>query len=194
MFGLSAAQKEPRSSWRARAFARAGFTFVEVMMGVSVLGIASGSAIFGLSQLNSFATANRLYTTAHTLAQNQIDMILTKGPFDPTGNKYPLLNSGDPETNILRTDTTYYYDPSTPSQLYPATSYPNGKTTTMYKDPMNGNQVVQGTIAVTVKAPSAAFTVGGQTLNLRQATVRVSYTFQGHTYSIVMETMRASDV
>ena len=40
-------------------------------MGVSVLGIASGSAIFGLSQLNSFATANRLYTTAHTLAQNE---------------------------------------------------------------------------------------------------------------------------
>src|SRR3954470_3598654 len=187
MFGLLAPQKGLCSNWRARVFARAGFTFIEVMMAVSVLGIASGSAIFGLSQLNSFATTNRLYTTAQTIAQNQIDLILTKGPFDPTSDKYPLLNSADPETNILRTDTTYYYDPSTPTQLYPATSYPNGKPMTLYKDPMNGSQVVQGTIEVTVKTPATPFVVGGKTLNVRQATVKVSYTFHNQNYSIVME-------
>jgi type II secretory pathway pseudopilin PulG len=169
------------------------FTFVEVIMGITILGLAAGAMIFGLNQLNYYATVNRLYTAAQTLAQNHIDLILTKGPFDPTKNKYPLLNGTDSSTNILRTDTNYFYDPSTPTQLYPKTTYPNGKQVTLYKDPMNGNAIVQGTIEVSVCNPSPAFTVNGNTLEMRQASVTVSYTFRRQTYSVVMNTMRSAE-
>ena len=173
--------------------ARGGFTFVEVIMGITVLALAAGVMIFGLNQLNYYATVNRLYTAAQTLAQNHIDLIRTKGPFDPSKNKYPLLNGTDSNTNILRTDTNYFYDPTTPTQLYPKTTYPSGKLVTIYKDPMNGNAIVQGTIEVSVRNPSPAFTVSGNTLEMRQASVTVSYTFRRQTYAVVMNTLRSAE-
>src|SRR5947208_434004 len=62
---------------------RRGFTVVEVMAGVSIIALVAGVVIFGLSQLNYYASVNRLFTAAQTLAQNQIDLILTKVPFNP---------------------------------------------------------------------------------------------------------------
>ncbi len=135
-----------------RATARAaqeGFTFTEVLIGLTVIALVGSAVLFGLNRLNTFASVNRLYTVAQTLAQNQIDLILTKGPFDPSQNKYPLLNGTDPTSNILRTDVaTYYSNPSTPTKLY--TSPPNPPVA-LYKDPMNNNAIVTGNIATSIK-------------------------------------------
>ena len=124
---------------RWRKLARAGFTLVEVMAGMAILGLAAGSIIYGLNQLNHFATANRLYTAAQTLAQNQIDLILTMGPYDPAAGKYPVPDTCGAATStntILRTDAPYYYDPTRTTSC-PMSLNANDRKVTLYKDPMN---------------------------------------------------------
>lgn len=188
------------ASWRQRA----GFTIVEVCVAIAILAITAGAALYGLNQLNYFATVNRLYTAAQTLAQNQIDLILTKGPFDPTTTPAQY-----PSPNILGTGGTYNYytDPVANTIAVvssTATPSPTGSPAiTIYKDPMNTNnatnKIVVGTIFTSVKDTGATVpitSVGGTTaksLNLRQATVTVSYKFRRQNYSVVMETMRTPD-
>ena len=166
----------------------AGFTFVEVFVGATILCIMASSILWGLNQLNYYATSSRLYTAAQTLAQNHIDLILTKGPYDPSQNKYPLLNSTDSNSNILRLDSGgYWYKPSTPTQLYTTS-----QSVPIYTDPMNGNAIVSGTIHT--KVTKVPVTVGGVTVDdLRRATVTVAYRFRRTNYTVVMETMRTSD-
>jgi type II secretory pathway pseudopilin PulG len=155
------------------------FTVVEVMAGVSIIGLVVGVVILGLSQLNYYASVNRLYTAAQTLAQNQIDLILTKAPFNPPGSQYPT-------PNVLQIGT-YYSDPTTPNTLYGS-----ARNVPIYTDPSNGNQVVVGTIKTTVA--DSGVSISGNSLNLRQATVTVTYTFRNKTFTVQMNTMRASDV
>jgi type II secretory pathway pseudopilin PulG len=185
-----------------RKLLRAAFTFTEVLMGISILGLTAGAVLYGLNQLNYYASVNRLYTAAQTLAQNQIDLILTKGPFDPASGKYP-------SPNILGTTSpyNYYTDPTTGAITVAATTATPSPTglpaVTIYKDPMNTNsatnKVVTGTIFTSVKdtGVTVPVTTGGSTttknLYLKQATVTVSYVFRRRTYNVVMETMRTAD-
>jgi type II secretory pathway pseudopilin PulG len=158
------------------------------MAGVSIIGLVAGAVVLGMSQLNYYASVNRLYTCAQTLAQNQIDLILTKAPFSPSTSQYPT-------PNVLGTNSdcnptyTYYSDPTTPNTLYssarsvPIFYYTSGATQV---------NVVMGTIKTDVQAP--ALTVSGTSLSMRQATVTVTYTFRNKTFTVKMDTMRTSDV
>lgn len=171
-------------------------------MGLMVLALTGGVVLYGLNQLNYYASVNRLYTTAQTLAQNQIDQVLTKGPFDPLTSppSYPTPNIlGNDATDLAGGATyTYYTDPTQPNTLYSAP-----RQVTIYKDPMDANsatnKVVQGTIKTTVKnTPHAVTTVVGgvsttSSLFLRQITVTVAYTFRRRDYAVVMDTMRTPD-
>lgn len=145
-----------------------------------ILGLMAGSVIWALTQLNSFATSSRLYTAAETLAQNQIDQILTKGPFNPQ-----LVPPQYPTPNVLQSGT-YYSDPGTPNTLY---STP--RSTPLYTDPSTNSAVVNATIATTISDPG--FTQGGTGLNVWQAVVTVSYTFRRTTYNVAMNMMRTAD-
>ena len=158
---------------------QSGFTLVEVMAAATILALVATSVIFGLSQLNYFATVNRLYTAAQTLAQNQIDLILTKAPYNPAQSQYPT-------PNVLQAGT-YYSDPSTPNTLYAS-----ARNVSIYTDPSNNNQIVVGTIATTVA--DTGVSIGGTSLNIKQTTVTVTYTYRNKTFTITMNTMRAPDV
>ncbi len=158
---------------------QSGFTLVEVLAGAAIIALVAGSVIFGLNQLNYFAAVNRLYTAAQTLAQNQIDLILTKAPYNPALNQYPT-------PNVLQTGT-YYSDPSTPNTLYGSP-----RNVPIYTDPSNNNQIVVGTIQTTVTGTGAS--IGATSLNLLQATVTVTYTYRNKTFTVNMNTMRTSDI
>src|SRR6476660_9978255 len=86
---------------------RAAFTLTEVMVSCTILALISASIIWGLNQLNYYAAVSRLYTAAQTLAQNQIDLVLTKAPFNPATSQYPT-------TNVLQIGT-YSSDPANPN-------------------------------------------------------------------------------
>ena len=177
---------------------RAAFTLVELSIGVALLGIVASSVLFGLNQLNRFATVNRLYTAAQTLAQNQIDIILTMGPYDPGTGKYPVppdCGDGSPTNTILRTDAPYYYDPD--ASVGTCAMGLAEKKVTIYRDPMDptNRTIVEGTIKTTIKDTGMTVNVNGgpASLDLRQATVEVRYKFRNTTYTVVMETMRTAD-
>jgi type II secretory pathway pseudopilin PulG len=192
---LSLSQKSVREDFaRSRARSRFGFTFIEVVMGITVLTLTAGVVLYGLNQLNYQASVNRLYTAAQTLAQNQIDLILTMGPYDPATDKYPLpahCGVSSSTNTILRTDVTkYYWDPAPAANVCPMSTAE--KKITIYKDPMNNNKIVEGTIETTVKTTPFVDTTGA-TLDVRQATVKVIYTFRRRNYTVAMDTMRTSD-
>lgn len=147
---------------------RRGFTLMEVVMALAVIGTMGAGAYVGFNSLNTYAVSSRLYSEAQTAAQNQIDLILSKEPFDPTKNKIPT---------VLTLGTT-----TTPNVF-------------VYKDPVSGNVVVTGTMTTTVTDTGATMTYAGSTtaLNIYRATVTVSYTYRNKTYNVSMDTMRTGD-
>src|ERR1700730_16785886 len=102
---------------------RFGFTLMEVVMALAVIGTMGAGCYVGFNSLNTYAVSSRLYTEAQTAAQNQIDQILSKEPFDPVNSKIPA---------VLTLGTT-----TTPNVF-------------VYQDPVSGNVVVTGAMTTTV--------------------------------------------
>src|SRR5438067_7878796 len=73
---------------------RRGFTLMEVVMALAVIGTMGASCYVGFNSLNTYAISSRLYSEAQTATQNQIDLILSKEPFDPTKSKVPTVLGG----------------------------------------------------------------------------------------------------
>ncbi len=153
-----------------------GTTLAEVVMALAVIGTMGGGCYVGLNSLNAYAVSSRLYSEAQTCAQNQIDLILSKEPFDPVNNKVPAVLGGQVLAAGASTTVT------TPNVF-------------IYQDPVNGNVVVTGTMTTTITNPGSTMTFAGTTTNLNvyRATVRVSYTFRNTNYNVSMDTMRTAD-
>ena len=148
--------------------AKRGFTLMEVVMALAVIGTMGAGAYVGFNSLNAYAVSSRLFSEAQTAAQNQIDLILSKEPFDPTKSKIP---------SVLTVGTT-----TTPNVF-------------IYKDPVSGTTVVTGTMTTTVTDTGATMNYAGATTNLNtyRATVTVSYKYRNTNYSVSMDTMRTGD-
>ena len=84
--GLFSRVKTVRSSDKRNI---AGFTLAELMAAAALLGLAGAATLWGLTMLQTHATVNRLYTQAQTICQNQIDRVLTNGPYNPALNQTP---------------------------------------------------------------------------------------------------------
>lgn len=156
---------------------RRGFTVIEVLIGLSVFIMVSAGALWGLNQLNYYASVNRLYTAAQTVAQNQIDLILTKGPYVPANSQTPaVLTTG-----------TYYWTPTSTTGSATAVPFP------LYYYTVGGSQVnvVNATLQTVVGSQPGS--VGGTSLNLKKASVTVTYTFRNKTFNVKMDTIRAPD-
>ena len=79
--------------FKKRSFESDGFTLVEVLIAVSLLGLFSSGALWTLTQANRYAALSRLYTGAQMAAQNQIDLIMSKGPFNPQNLAETMLTA-----------------------------------------------------------------------------------------------------
>lgn len=154
----------------------AAFTLAEVTMALSVLGTMGAGCYVGFNSLNAYAVSSRLFTEAQTCAQNQVDLILSKEPFDPTNSKVPSVLGGTVLASGASTTVT------TPNVF-------------VYTDPVSGNAVVTGTMTTTVTNTGSTMTFTGVTANLNtyRATVTVSYNYRGKNCSVSMDTMRTAD-
>ena len=142
---------------------------MEVVMALAVLGTMGAGCYIGFNSLNTYAVSSRLFSEAQTCAQNQIDLILSKEPFDVTSNPQKI-----PAVLALGTTTT-----------------PN---VFVYNDPVSGNVVVTGRMDTTVTDLGATMSFAGTAnLNIRRATVTVSYTYRGKDYAVSMDTLRTAD-
>jgi prepilin-type N-terminal cleavage/methylation domain-containing protein len=146
------------------------FTLVEVMVAISLAGIGVATTIAALTRINAFASVARNLTGATTVAQNQIDLLLSDSPFNPqktnpdgTAQIPPELTVGTHVTNNIA----------------------------IYKEPNTG-VIVNGTITTTVTDISPV--VNGFKVPIYQLTVTVSYTYLSRNYSVTMNSLRTSDI
>lgn len=152
---------------------KGGFTLIEVMVAVSLLGMLSSSSFWALSQANNYAALTRLNTGAQIAAQNQIDLILSTGPFNPQSGQY-----GAQPADLTKLPV-----------LTPGTSPP--EDVLIYIEP-DGDTAVTGQ-RVTKITDTGLPPVAGRNLYLYSATVVVTYNFRGKTYQVQLNAMRAPD-
>jgi prepilin-type N-terminal cleavage/methylation domain-containing protein len=161
---------------------RSGFTLTEIVIALAVLGTMAAGVYLGFNGINAYSVSSRLYSEALTAAQNHVDLVLSKGPFDKdaayvSGTFNPLLNkvplelmttaeldalattgSGSGPVNFPTTAPT----PSSNSAYYPAyypyyrtgMGQPIKKEAFIYQDPVSGTVVVRGTLTSTVVDPN----------------------------------------
>src|SRR5258708_7264631 len=124
---------KPNSRFRAAAF-----TMAEVMVAIGLFGITAAAAVEALIRMNVNAALCRLQTGASTVAQNQIDLVLSDAPFNPQYNQIP------PELTIGITNTGTSAAP----------------TVAVYTDPSSGNR---GLGWMTTTLADASSTLNGNT-------------------------------
>lgn len=154
----------PRTALDHRA--QEAFTLTDVLITSGILIVVGATAMYALTLTNRNAVGSRVQAAAHSIVQNQIDQILTRGPYVPTN---------DP--------------PDVPAVLAP------GKTLTkkvpVFIDPQTGALVVSGTLTTVITDSGA--TASGTQLYVVKAAVTLDYSLAGRTYAVVMNTLRAPD-
>lgn len=195
MFQISSSQ-----SRLSRLRREAAFTLAEVLVALGTLGVMSGGAFVGFSTINAYAISSRLYSEAQAVAHNQVDIILSKGPFNITSTPYriPLELMTVAELDALNPQPLSSPPPKT-NQYYPYYRTGMGQPLLaegfIYVDPVNGKTLVTGTLktAITPVAATMNYTGINSDLNIRRATVTVSYNWRNKPYVVVMETLRTAD-
>ena len=151
------------------AFRRTGeraFTLTEILITSAIIVVVGATAMYALSMINRYAASSRIQAAAAAVVQNQIDQILTRGPYVPT-------NSPPDIPSILTT----------------------GKTVTnnvpVFVDPENGNVLIAGTLTTTIQDTGATYKA--TPLYVLKAAVNLTYTFAGKNSTVAMDTLRAPD-
>jgi prepilin-type N-terminal cleavage/methylation domain-containing protein len=177
---------------------RSAFTLVEIVISLAVIGTLAGSCYIGFNAVNAYGVGSRLYSEAQAAAQNQIDLVLAREPFDVmcTPKKIPLELMTAAELAAL-SPALGSSTPPTSNAYYPY-YLQNGllaRDAFIYTDPNTGSVLVKGTVTTTVSDPGVSMTLEGTAtnLNLRRATVTVTYKFRNTNYSVSMDTMRTAD-
>jgi len=162
-----------------------GFTLVETLLGTVMISVVAAAALWTLNVMNVYAAKGRLFSQAMARAEQEIDAILTAGPFDLSASapKYPVIYT-DPVTNVTST-------------LQPGTTItiPNASQPTavlVYTDPVTNQQIVTGTMTITTTNTNTMGVVGSTStdLNIVKANVRIGWTFRGQPYFVSLDTMR----
>ena len=149
----------------SRGVGRQALTLTEVLVAISLMGLAMGSTFWALSSANQSSFVGRLYTGAITAGQNQIDLILSDMPFNPQNGASQI-----PPELTVGTQTA---------------------TVPVYVDPIT-NFTVNGTMTTTVA--NTGTVLNSYNLNIYCATVTITYTYRKRNYTVVMNTMRAPDI
>lgn len=163
-----------KTSLRTSLRRHGAFSLIEVVIALAVLGAMASGCYIGFNAINTYAVTSRLYSEAQAAAHNQIDLILSRGPFDLNGaylsgtfdatvNKIPLelmtpteidalVATGVPFPSSVPTAT-----PAVTSKYYPYYPYfrtgpgqPVQKQAFIYQDPVTGDVVVTGTLTSSI--------------------------------------------
>lgn len=152
-------------------FAKGGFTLVEAVVSITLIGIGVASTLGALTKFNSIADISRNGTGVCAAVMNQIDMIQSDSPFNPQKTN----NDGTPQI---------------PPELQLGTQTKD-VVVYQYKDLANNNiVVVPGIMTTTV----TDLNPGSTTIYMYQAVVTVTYTYLNRSYSFSMSAIRTSDI
>jgi len=211
-------QLRPHQYLQRASHVRAAFTLVEIVIALAVLGTMAAGVYLGFNSINAYAVSSRLYTDALTAAQNQIDLVLSKAPFDvnaayisgsfnPALGKIPAELMTTAELDALATSGVSFptaaptATPAASSSYYPyypyyriASGQPLQKQAFVYQDPVTGNTLVTGTLTITLTDPGLTMSyINSTNLNMRKTNATVSYTFRNRNYTVSLDSMRTAD-
>ena len=175
-----------KSHWRKPSGA-AGFTLVEAMVAISVLGIGIASTVGALTKFNSIASISRNATGAYSAVMNQIDLINSMSPFNPQKNNNNPDCDGAVHAQIPKDYVSVCAGGSATYDMTTVGSPHIYNNVPVYQDPTSG-VIVSGTMTVTVTDISATLA------NTYQFLVTITYTYLGRNYSLSMSTLRTSDI
>lgn len=158
-----------------------GFTLIEAIVGISVLGLGIASTVGALTKFNSFASTSRNATGAYTALINQVDLIQSMSPFNPQ-----KTNDRADCDNIIHAQVPkdYCNNPPTYDLTVGTHTYNN---IPVYQDP-NSGVIVTGTMTVVVTDISATIA------NTYRFQITIAYTYLSRNYSLSMSTIRTSDI
>lgn len=157
-------QQRPRAAFYPSP--EEAFTLMEILITSGILMLVGATAMYALTLTNSNAVGSRVQAAAQSIVQNQIDQILTRGPYVPT--------------NV---------PPDIPAVLTAGTT--TTKNVPVFVDPETGKLVVSGTL--TTEIEDAGATANGTPLRVVKAGVTLNYTLAGRAHTVVMDTLRAPD-
>jgi type II secretory pathway pseudopilin PulG len=161
-------------TFKAVSKSTGGFSLIEGIVGMVVLGIGVVCTIGGLTHFNTIASTARNASGAYTAVRNQIDLIQSDGPFNPQRKNLDGTAQIPPELQL-----------GTQTQ----TNVP------VYQDPNTG-VIVSGTMVTSVTDISSTYNSGATTfpLTMFKAVVTITYTYLNRNYSFSMSTIRTSDI
>lgn len=113
-------------------FTAHGFTLVEAVVAIALIGVGVASTLGALTKFNSIAATSRNATGASALLQNQVDLFQSMEPFNPQKGQipkdpvYPTLPTYD---MTVGTHPIYYKDPTLPLAVQPTNQWP------VYREP-----------------------------------------------------------
>jgi prepilin-type N-terminal cleavage/methylation domain-containing protein len=186
------------------------FSLLEVMIALSVIATASAGSYVGFSSANTLSVTARLYSEAQAAAQHQIDLALSKSPFDTvaayrsgtfdqTQNKVPIQLMTTAELNALSPQPLTVPPPKS-NKYYPyyrdtsVAGAPLAREAFIYQDPVTGEVIVTGTLRSVVTDTSSSMSfISVAALNVRKVNVTVSYLFRAQPYAFAMDTLRTAD-
>lgn len=137
---------------------------------MAIIGMGLASFVMGMAKLNEQASISRNATGAAAILQNQVDLILSDGPFNPTKTNEDGTPQIPPELTV-GSHVTY--------------------NAPIYREPITGI-IVSGTLTTTITDITQVSS--GITMLMYQANLSVSYIYRGVTYSVSRSTTRASDI
>ena len=146
--------------------AERAFTLTEILITSGIIILVGATATYALTSINRYAVSSRLQAAAQSIVQNQIDQILTRGPYVPT-NTPPDIPA------ILKNGATVTNDVA------------------VFTDPESGDIMVKGILTTNIQDSGA--TRDGTPLYVLKAAVTLNYTFAGRGATVVMNTLRAPD-
>ncbi len=93
-----------------------GFTLVEAVVGVTLIGVGVASTVGALTKFNQIAATSRNATGAAAVLMNQVDLFQSMSPFNPqpSKNQIPKDTAMRPTYDMtVGTHTIAYKDPTT---------------------------------------------------------------------------------
>jgi prepilin-type N-terminal cleavage/methylation domain-containing protein len=178
-------------SMTAKAFTlcspnRAGFTMVETIVAIAVLGIGVASTIGTVTKMNAIAAMSRNSTGAYTVLTNQVDLFQSMGPFNPQ-------KTNSDGTAQIPKDTSHGSYPTYDMTVGTHNISVNGTNFNVpvyeYRDVSNNLVlVVNGTLTVNVTDLSASLP------NTYQAAFTITFTYLNRNYAYSISSIRTSDI
>jgi prepilin-type N-terminal cleavage/methylation domain-containing protein len=175
-----------------------GFTMVETIVAIAVLGIGVATTIGALTKINSIAAMSRNSTGAYTILTNQVDQFQSMSPFNPQKtNQNPDICSGATNTAQIPKDACHgsypLYDMTVGTHNISINGTDFNVPVYEYRDASNNVVlVVNGTLSVTVTDLNFAGTTPSS--GPFQAVFTLTYTYLNRNYTYSVSTIRTSDI